>query len=68
MLNLGFTFLDSVSCVDSEQVTQCIRNVIQENYGTLRSIFQDSIEGIAAEMLQTGVITMFVMQNPTLKK
>ena len=38
------------------------------NYGSLRTIFEDSIEGIAAVMLQVGVITMFVVQNPTFEK
>ena len=42
--------------------------MIHKNYGSLRSIFQDSIEGIAAEMLQAGVKTMFVVQNPTFEK
>ena len=63
-----FTSLDSVSCVDTEQVIQCIRDIIQGNYGSLRTIFEDSIEGIAAEMFQAGVITMFVVQNPTFEK
>ena len=50
---------------NTNYVIQCIRDEIQRNYGSLRIIFEDCIKGVAAEMLQAGVISLFIGQNPS---
>ena len=46
-------------------VIQCIKRVFDQNYSSLGSLFEDSIDIIASEMLQAGLISRHVAKKPT---
>ena len=50
---------------DPHQLVECIKRVFDQNYSSLGSLFEDSIDIIASEMLQAGLISRHVAKKPT---
>ena len=50
---------------DPHQVVECMKRVFDQNYSSLGSLFEDSIDIIASEMLQAGLISRHVAKKPT---
>ena len=50
---------------DPHQLVECIKRVFDQNYSSLGSLFEDSIDVIAREMLQAGLISRHVAKKPT---
>ena len=50
---------------DPHQVVECIKQVLNQNYSSLGSLFENSIDIIASEMLQAGLISRHVAKTPT---
>ena len=50
---------------DTHQLVECIKRVFDQNYSSLGSLFEDSIDIIASEMLQAGLISRHVAKKPT---
>ena len=48
---------------DPCQVVECIKQVFDQNYASLGSLFEDSIDIIVNEMLQAGLIARHVAKN-----
>ena len=47
------------------KVVEYVKWVFDQNYSSLGSLFEDSIDVIASEMLQAGVISRHVAKKPT---
>ena len=50
---------------DPHQLVECIKLIFDQNYSSLGSLFEDSIDIIASEMLQAGLISRHVAKKPT---
>ena len=50
---------------DPHQLVECIKRVFDQNYSSLGSLFEDSMDIIASEMLQAGQISRHVAKKPT---
>ena len=50
---------------NTHQLVECIKRVFDQNYSSLGSLFEDSIDIIASEMLQAGLISRHVVKKPT---
>ena len=66
-LKCVFSFLTGgdLTHLDPHQVVECIKRVFDQNYSSLGSLFEDSIDIIASEMLQAGLISRYVAKYPT---
>ena len=50
---------------DPHRIVECIKQVFDQNYSSLGSLFEDSIDIIASDMLQAGLISRHVAKKPT---
>ena len=55
----------NVTQSDPHQLVECIKLVFDQNYSSLGILFEDSIDIIASEMLQAGLISRHVAKKPT---
>ena len=67
ILKVLYYFLtgNNLTQADPHQLVECIKLVFDQNYSSLGSLFEDSIDVIASEMLQAGLISRHVAKKPT---
>ena len=60
----------NVTQADPHQVVECIKQVFDQNYSSLDSLFEDSIDIVASDMLQAviiislGSVIMYYLRHP----
>ena len=55
----------NVTQADPHRIVECIKQIFDQNYSSLGSLFEDSIDIIASDMLQAGLISRHVAKKPT---
>ena len=51
----------------AKAVISCIKDEIDENFADLRTIFENSLEEVSAELFSSGLITNATKKNPSFK-
>ena len=61
----SYSTVNDLTEADPHQLVECIKRLFDQNYSSLGSLFEDSIDVIAREMLQAGLISRHVAKKPT---